>query len=341
MNPSYFSYSRPSVFITGGTGTLGVALIKRTLDLGYKVVVYSRDEAKQAALKQAFPTSCEIETIIGDVRDFEKLKSSIAIYNPDVIIHAAALKRIDDLELNTDECVKTNIIGSENVAKACIANGVKQCVLISTDKACSPTNTYGSSKLIAEKTFSNYNMHSDSSLFSVRYGNVACSRGSFIPLWRDLIKSSKKINVTSLEMTRFLFTVEDAVDCVIKAVNNAKGGEVFIPRISSFSIKTIVDAMSEIYNTKIDYEITGLRHGEKIHEDMISETELQLTFNCEGLDDMLYIIPRYWLLQKNKETPCDVLVSNKYNGPPINSKDCQGDTESAIKIIKKGLGLEE
>jgi UDP-N-acetylglucosamine 4,6-dehydratase len=237
--------------ITGGTGSLGKALIKRLLkNPDNKIVVFSRDEGKQALSFGGMP---RIIRVIGDIRDFDKLNVTMKRHKPDYVIHTAALKRIDDMEFYPDECVKTNIDGSENVAKAALLNDVAKCILISTDKACQPVNVYGSSKFIAERIFTNYDYQSDSTIFaSVRYGNVIASRGSFIPLWLGLLSEGNTIGVTSLEMTRFLFTLEDAVDTVLGAVESAEGGEVFIPQIPSYDMKTILAAVESLHGASFD-----------------------------------------------------------------------------------------
>ena len=186
-------YKNKTYFITGGTGSLGKALINRLKSMGAKVVVYSRDEAKQALIYGRDPS---VECIIGDVRDYDKLNISIQRHRPNYIIHTAALKRIDDMEFYPDECVKTNINGSENVARAALQNHIEKCILISTDKACQPVNVYGSSKFIAERIFTNYDYNSNSTVFaSVRYGNVINSRGSVIPFFKSFVN---KDNITKL-----------------------------------------------------------------------------------------------------------------------------------------------
>ena len=167
------------ILITGGTGSLGKALIKR-LNKNNTIIVYSRDEGKQAL---EFGHDPSIIRIIGDIRDFDKLNITLKRQKPDYIIHTAALKRIDDMEFHPDECIKTNINGSENVARAALENNIEKCILVSTDKACQPVNVYGSSKFMAERIFTNYDYHSTDTIFaSVRYGNVIASRGSFVPL---------------------------------------------------------------------------------------------------------------------------------------------------------------
>ena len=252
-----------TILITGGTGSLGKALIKR-LKQANKIIVYSRDEGKQALI---FGDNPEIIRVIGDVRDYDKLNVTLQRHKVDYIIHTAALKRIDDMEFYPDECVKTNINGSENVARAALENNVEKCILVSTDKACQPVNVYGSSKFIAERIFTNYDYNSNTTIFaSVRYGNVIASRGSFIPLWVDLINNNQVLKVTSNEMTRFLFTLEDAVDAVLGALNNALGGEVFVPQINSYTLPTCIKALQSILNKNAKTKITGLRPGEKLHE---------------------------------------------------------------------------
>ena len=222
------------VLITGGTGSLGKALIKKIKKLQWKIIVYSRDEGKQALY---FSDDRSITRVIGDVRDYRKLDTTMRLHKPDYVIHTAALKRVDDMELHPDECIKTNVMGSQNVATACLANSVKKCMLISTDKACLPVNVYGSSKFIAERIFTNFDFNSQTTIFSsVRYGNVIASRGSFIPLWKGLIEQDKKIKVTSLECSRFLFTLNDAVEAVMSALMFAQGGEVFVPKIKSYEL---------------------------------------------------------------------------------------------------------
>jgi UDP-N-acetylglucosamine 4,6-dehydratase len=277
------------VLITGGTGSLGKALITRVKMMGWSPIVYSRDEGKQAL---SFGKDPEVTRIIGDVRDLKKLETSIKLHKPDYVIHAAALKRVDDMELYPDECVKTNIQGSENVAIASLNGGVKKCILVSTDKACQPVNVYGSSKFIAERLFTNFDFNSEETIFaSVRYGNVIASRGSFIPLWLDLINKGEDIKVTSMDCSRFLFTLSDAVDTVLGALDSAEGGEVFIPKIRSYDMETIIDSLEKITGKNISYEVMGMRPGEKIHEDMLAETELPFTYEVD--DRLMVVKPQY------------------------------------------------
>jgi len=315
-----------TILITGGTGSLGQALIKR-LKHSNKIIVYSRDEGKQALI---FGDNPEILCVIGDIRDYDKLNITLQRHEVDYIIHTAALKRINDMEIHPDECVKTNIKGSENVARAALENNVKKCILVSTDKACQPVNVYGSSKFIAERIFTNYDYNSKSTIFSsVRYGNVIASRGSFVPLFMEWINNNKTINVTSEEMTRFLFTLDDAVDTVLGALKNSIGGEVFVPQINSYTLPTCIKVLEEITGKKANTKIIGLRPGEKLHEDMLATTELKFTYQVPNIN-LLQIRPQYTTkIYQNWK---------KYKGPEFNSALwVKENIKELEELINKGL----
>lgn len=323
------------ILITGGTGSLGRAIIQKLKKYNCKIIVYSRDEGKQALY---FGQDKSIIKVIGDIRDYEQLVKTFRLYKPNYVIHTAALKRIDDMEYYPEECVKTNIQGSINVANACIETMVDKCILVSTDKACVPINVYGASKFTAERLFSNFDYNSPHTIFSsVRYGNVIASRGSFIPLWMDLLSQDKEINVTSLDCTRFLFTLEDAVNTVLSSLINSVGGEVFIPYFDSFNMENIIKTLSQITSKEIKYNIVGMRPGEKFHEDMIAKTELPFTYHSEFLDgfttdhcnQLLCVIPQYTHKQYNLK---------KYNGLEFNSGIfLKHDIDYLTKLINKGL----
>lgn len=318
-------------FITGGTGSLGKALTKRLIESGHEVIIYSRDEGKQALL---FRNEPQVTKIIGDVRDYDKLNVSLQRHYPNYIIHAAALKRIDDMELYPDECIKTNINGSENVARAALENGVEKTILVSTDKACKPVNVYGSSKFIAERVFANYD-YSNSELrtrfASVRYGNVIASRGSFIPLFMEWIEKGVKIKVTSEEMTRFLFTLSDAVDTVLNAVEIMEGGEVFVPKLRSYTLPDCVRALEMITGKTAEFNVVGLRPGEKLHEDMLAETELDFTWEHKNTN-LLQIRPQLsWRKYPHRHF-------KKYDGPHFNSALwVSRDVDDLVTLIQRGL----
>ena len=323
-------YRHKKILITGGTGSLGKALIKELQKIECELIVYSRDEGKQAL---SFGNDSSIVRVIGDVRDLDKLDVTMKRHKPDYVIHTGALKRIDDMEFYPDECVKTNIQGSENVAIASQNNGVKKCILISTDKACQPVNVYGSSKFIAERIFTNYDYNSDSTIFaSVRYGNVIASRGSFIPLWMDSISKGERMGVTSMEMTRFLFTLDDAVETVLKSLYYAEGGEVFIPKINSFKMEIIIEAIKKLVGKDdVETKIIGVRPGEKLHEDMLAKTELPFTYQPD--DKLLTVIPQY----TNKFHT----YSKKYDGKEFNSSLHNNDNvDDLCELIKRGLQID-
>jgi len=319
-----------TILITGGTGSLGKELVKRLKAYNCKIVVYSRDEGKQAI---SFGGDSKVITVIGDVRDYDKLLVSFKKHKPDYVIHTAALKRIDDMEFHPDECVKTNILGSENVARASLENGVTKCILISTDKACQPVNVYGSSKFISERIFTNYDYNSSDTIFSsVRYGNVIASRGSFIPLWMDMINQGKSINVTDAEMTRFLFTLDDAVDTVLNALYYSVGGEVFVPKINSYTILDVVNALSKITGNEASYKICGIRPGEKLHEDMLAVTELPFTYEVPNVN-LLQIRPQY--------TNKSYQNWSRYNGVEFNSSlYLSKDLNELVELIQKGINCD-
>jgi FlaA1/EpsC-like NDP-sugar epimerase len=319
--------------ITGGTGSLGKALIKKIKKEhpDWKIVVFSRDEGKQAL---SFGNDPSIVRIIGDIRDLTKVDVSMRLHKPNYVIHAAALKRVDDMEFHPDECVKTNVIGSQNVATAALANNVEKCMLVSTDKACQPVNVYGSSKFIAERVFSNFDYNSDSTIFaSVRYGNVIASRGSFIPNWIEKIKNGEEITITDPECTRFLFTLENAVDTVMTSMFSAIGGEVFVPGLDSYTIPDVICALELITGVcNVETRIIGLRPGEKLHEDMMSETEMDRVVSVQPTENYpLYaILPQF--------TRKEGYSTEKYEGDRLNSGFCLDSTlENLVDKIRAGV----
>tara|TARA_Y100000816_G_scaffold291207_1_gene281912 strand:+ start:2752 stop:3750 length:999 start_codon:yes stop_codon:yes gene_type:complete len=253
------------ILITGGTGSFGQR-ITRTIMKNYdanNLVIFSRDELKQFNMMEELGSD-NIEYIIGDVRDKDRLK--IAMQGVDIVIHAAALKQVPSTEYNPVECIKTNIHGAENVIAASIHSGVKKVIALSTDKAGNPISLYGASKLVSDKLFVSANNFekSDNTKFSVvRYGNVVGSRGSVVPFFQKLIDSgSDYLPITDKEMTRFWITLQQGVDFVLKNFDRMKGGEIFIPKIPSAKITDLAIAMAP----NLVQKIIGIRPGEKIHE---------------------------------------------------------------------------
>jgi len=267
-----------SILITGGTGSFGKKFVSTVLDMYPKIkrlVVFSRDELKQFEMAQQFPMSKYpgIRYFIGDIRDGERFKR--ACEGIDVIVHAAALKQVPAAEYNPMEFIKTNIIGAENVINAALDQGVQKVVALSTDKAAAPINLYGATKLCSDKLFvSANNILGDRKLsFSVvRYGNVMGSRGSVIPFFLNQRKSGK-LTITDAEMTRFNISLEEGVNLVLHALEHAWGGEIFVPKIPSFKVTELAKAVAP--NCK--QEIIGIRPGEKIHEEMITESDSYTT----------------------------------------------------------------
>lgn len=265
-----------SVLITGGTGSLGKALVRHLLTFTNvrRIAVFSRDELKQLHMRTEFSDDHRLRWFLGDIRDIERLKR--ALHGVDFVIHAAALKQVDTGEYNPMEFIKTNVLGSQNVIDASIESGVKRVVALSTDKASSPINLYGATKLTADKLFvaaNNYSFKYGTSFSVVRYGNVMGSRGSVIPYFKNLANQGKPIPITDLRMTRFLITIEQAVKFVIDSLTVMHGGELYVPRIPSIKIVDLAQAAapgSELVEI-------GMRPGEKLHEEMISEDDSRRT----------------------------------------------------------------
>ncbi|KKM64059.1 hypothetical protein LCGC14_1505210 [marine sediment metagenome] len=258
------------VLITGGTGSLGYALSKRICEHAKKVIIYSRCELKQANMKQKFADQTNIRYLIGDIRDKERLMQ--AMRGVDVCIHAACMKRVETCTYNPLEAVKSNVIGSMNVLEACIDNKVHKTLLVSSDKSCSPATLYGGTKFVAEQIFINGNNYAtrDCIFAATRYGNVYASNGSVRQLFERQAKEEGKVKVTHKDMTRFFMSMDEAVDLNLFALNNAIGGEIFVPKLKG----TTIMAFAETFAPNVPVEFIGLRGHEKIHEELISGTEM-------------------------------------------------------------------
>ncbi|CAN2169260.1 COG1086 Predicted nucleoside-diphosphate sugar epimerases [Candidatus Nanopelagicaceae bacterium] len=266
-----------SVLITGGTGSLGKALIKYLMENTNvrRIAIYSRDELKQHNLRNDIGEDERLRWFIGDIRDLERLKR--ALHGVDFVIHAAALKQVDTGEYNPMEFIKTNVLGSQNVIDASIEAGVKKVVALSTDKASSPINLYGATKLTADKLFvaaNNYSHSYGTTFCVVRYGNVMGSRGSVIPFWKSLANAGQPLPITDLRMTRFWISIEQAVKFVMDSLEIMQGGELYVPRIPSMRIADLAAAVAP--DAKL--EEVGMRPGEKLHEEMISSDDSRRTF---------------------------------------------------------------
>ncbi len=279
-----------SILITGGTGSFGKMFVKTILERYPNVkrlVVYSRDELKQYEMAQLYPEDKfkQVRFFIGDVRDLSRLKR--ACEGIDVIIHSAALKHVPIAEYNPDEFIKTNIGGAQNIVDAALATNVQIVVALSTDKAAAPINLYGATKLVSDKLFiaaNNIKGTRDLRFSVVRYGNVMGSRGSVIPFFIKKAKEGNELPITSMEMTRFNISLEDGVEMVLWAIENALGGEIFVPKISSYKIETMAKAIAP----QAKLVEVGIRPGEKLHEEMITSSD---SYNTIEFDKYYAILP--------------------------------------------------
>lgn len=276
-----------SILVTGGTGSFGKAFIEFALENldPRRIAIFSRDELKQYEVRQKFNDDPRLRWFIGDIRDQHRLIR--AFHNVDFVVHAAALKQVDTAEYNPFEYVQTNIIGTQNVIEAAIDTGVKRVIALSTDKASSPINLYGATKLAADKLCQSANHYASGyeTRFSVvRYGNVMGSRGSVVPFWKQLVEEGKEIPITDSRMTRFWITLPQAVRFVVESFDLMHGGEIFVPRIPSMKIVDLAEAVAPGVDT---FEI-GIRPGEKLHEEMIAADDSRRTIS---LNDRYVILP--------------------------------------------------
>jgi len=282
------SISNASYLITGGTGSFGKQFVKTLLEKynPSRIVIFSRDELKQFEMAQEFSDTKypSLRYFIGDVRDEARLKR--AMEGIDIVVHAAALKQVPTAEYNPFECIKTNVLGAQNVIEACLDSGVTRVVALSTDKAAAPINLYGATKLCSDKLFTaanNVRGHRDIRFSVVRYGNVMGSRGSVIPFFLERVKTGV-LPITDSDMTRFNISLQEGVDMVLWALEKAQGGEIFVPKIPSYRITDLAKAIGP----DCDYPVVGIRPGEKIHEEMITTSD---SFNTVDLGKYFAILP--------------------------------------------------
>jgi UDP-N-acetylglucosamine 4,6-dehydratase/UDP-glucose 4-epimerase len=278
------------ILITGGTGSLGRALTKRLLDEKVDVIrIFSRNENKQVTMQSEFNDS-RLRFLIGDVRDLPRLRR--ALEGIDIVFHAAALKHVPIIEYNPFEAINTNVIGSRNVIESCLSENVDTVIGVGTDKAVSPLNTYGATKLLMEKLFTTASNYLDkdkhkTKFISLRYGNVLGSSGSVIPKFIQQIKSNQKITITDPNMTRFSITMDEALDFILDSTVSGKGSEVFIPKLRAYKIDDVKTALQELINNTGEQKIP-VRQGEKFHETLINIDEIRTTLESESK----YVIPQ-------------------------------------------------
>lgn len=272
-----------TIMITGGTGSFGKKFVRMTLAkyAPRKIIIYSRDEMKQWDMEREFASADPKEILryfIGDVRDKERLNR--AMQDVDLVVHAAAIKIVPSAEYNPFECIKTNVIGAMNVIECALDQKINRVVALSTDKACNPINLYGASKLCSDKLFVAGNAYSgtqDTRFSVVRYGNVMGSRGSVIPAFREFAKNLAKIPITDIRMTRFMITLEQGVEMVWQALEEAVGGEIYVPKIPSIKVTDI----AEIVAPGVAHEVVGIRAGEKVHEYLISVEDARNSYEYD------------------------------------------------------------
>ena len=273
-------FAGKTLMITGGTGSFGNAVLNRFLDTDIgEIRIFSRDEKRQDDMRHEFQAkmpeaSAKIKFFIGDVRDLQSVKN--AIHNVDYIFHAAALKQVPSCEFFPMEAVKTNVIGTDNVLTAAIDEGVKTVICLSTDKAAYPVNAMGTSKAMMEKVIvakSRTVDPEDTKICCTRYGNVMCSRGSVIPLWIEQIKSGSPITITEPDMTRFIMSLEEAVDLVLFAFRNGTSGDILVQKAPACTIRVLAQAVTELFHPGHEIKVIGIRHGEKMYETLLTNEE--------------------------------------------------------------------
>jgi UDP-N-acetylglucosamine 4,6-dehydratase/5-epimerase len=328
-----------SILITGGTGSLGKALTKTILERWpdiKRLVIYSRDEQKQFQMAQEFPdtTYDAIRYFIGDVRDLDRLKR--AFTGIDYVIHAAAMKHVHIAEYNPDECIKTNVGGAENVIKASLSANVSRVVALSTDKACAPINLYGATKLTSDKLFiaaNNIKGVQDIKFSVVRYGNVMGSNGSVIPFF---LKKRKEgvLPITDPSMTRFNISLNDGVEMVLHALENAWGGELYVPKIPSYRIMDVAKAIGP----ECEHRIIGIRPGEKIHEEMITSSD---SYNTYDLGKYYVILPTVtnWNVEEYKKAFNAQKVENGFSYTSGDNSEWE-TVESLRVLIRKHVSAD-
>ena len=328
-----------TILITGGTGSLGHALTKKLLNSGVEAIrIFSRNESNQIAMESNFDDK-RLRFFVGDIRDSERLFS--ALEDVDIVFHAAALKHVPKIEYNPFESIKTNVIGSQNVIDNSLRQNVEKVICVGTDKAVSPLNTYGATKLLMEKLFVSANNYINTEkhrtkFVAVRYGNVLGSSGSVIPRFIDLIKKNKPITITDSDMTRFTITMDEALEFILNATIFGKGSEIFIPKLKSYEMSTLIESLNELCG-EIKQEFVGIRPGEKFHETLINHDEILYAWQ---VNDMYMLVnPHYQLFNGQ-----DVLENYPGIKKITEMKSYSSDTTEKItkqelkeKILELGL----
>ena len=333
-------FENKKILITGGTGSLGKALTRRLLEKGVDTIrIFSRNEENQIKMENEFNDE-RLRFFLGDVNDYERLKR--ALEDVDIVFHAAALKHVPKIEYNPFEAVKTNVIGSQNVVNACLYEKVNKVIAIGTDKAVSPLNTYGATKLLMEKLFVAANNFVNKEKYptkflSLRYGNVLGSSGSVVPKMIVQIKNKQKITITDPNMTRFSISMENALDFILHAVEIGKGSEIFIPKLNAYSITEIIEVLRELYG-EFEEEMIGIRPGEKLHETLINREEIRTSWeisNVYMITNPLYSLFHEKEIKSNYENIKKIENMNEYSSNLVNKIP-----KEELKESIKNLGIQ-
>lgn len=331
-------FSNRILLITGGTGSFGQAILKRLLPTDIaEIRILSRDEKKQDDLRHAYQVQypqhfSKIKFYIGDVRDLSSING--AFRGVDFVFHAAALKQVPSCEFYPMEALKTNVIGSNNVIDACVANGVKKAIFLSTDKAAYPINAMGMSKALMEKNViarSRQMMSGDTVLCLTRYGNVMASRGSVIPLFCEQIQQNKSLTVTELKMTRFMMTLDQAVDLVLYTFAHGQQGDMFVQKAPAATIETLAEAILELKSSNVGYTCIGTRHGEKLFETLVTAEEMLRAVETDAY---------FCIAADNRDLNYDHFIKSGSRElsalEPYTSHNCQRlDKEEMKRMLKK------
>ena len=329
-----------TILITGGTGSLGQALTKKLLDLNADTIrIFSRNESKQIEMESKFEDN-RLRFFVGDVRDTDRLYS--ALEDVDIVFHAAALKHVPKIEYNPFESIKTNVIGSQNVIDNSLRQDVERVICVGTDKAVSPLNTYGATKLLMEKLFVSANNYVNpkkhkTKFIAVRYGNVLGSSGSVIPKFISLIKQKKSLTITDSQMTRFTITMNEALDFILNATKTGKGSEIFIPKLKSYDMSILLDALGDLYG-ELNQDITGIRPGEKLHETLINHDEIRYTWEIENM--YMLANPHYKLFNDNDIMENYDGITKTDNIDTYSSDVAERISKDELKTKIQNLGLD-
>lgn len=332
------------LLITGGTGSFGNAVLRRFLNTGIKEIrIFSRDEKKQDDMRQYYKDS-KIKYYIGDVRNFDSINS--AMKGVDYVFQAAALKQVPSCEFFPMEAVRTNVIGCENVLNAAFENNVSRVIVLSTDKAVYPINAMGMSKALSEKVMiaKSRNLNSSGMIFcGTRYGNVMASRGSVIPLFIDQIKKGQPLTITDPNMTRYMMTLDGAVDLVLFAYGNGRPGDIFVQKAPAVTIEVLASALLDLYKVRNEIRIIGTRHGEKLYETLVNREEMA---KAEDLGDYYRIPADTRDLNYNRyftEGKSEIAQIEEYNSHNTHRMDIEETKKLLLKldIIREDLGIHD